>query len=67
MDEVANVYGRDPNAERALLIGSHTDTVPSGGWLDGALGRDLRTRDRPCGAGERQSITNRDRCHILSG
>jgi N-carbamoyl-L-amino-acid hydrolase len=38
MDEVANVYGRDPNVDRALLIGSHTDTVPRGGWLDGALG-----------------------------
>jgi N-carbamoyl-L-amino-acid hydrolase len=38
MDEVANVYGRHPNAKRALLIGSHTDTVPRGGWLDGALG-----------------------------
>src|SRR5436190_3090066 len=38
MDEVANVYGRDPNATRALLIGSHTDTVPRGGWLDGAMG-----------------------------
>ena len=38
MDEVANVYGRDPGARRALLIGSHTDTVPQGGWLDGALG-----------------------------
>ena len=23
---------------RAILIGSHTDTVPKGGWLDGALG-----------------------------
>ena len=21
-----------------MLIGSHTDTVPSGGWLDGAMG-----------------------------
>jgi len=38
MDEVANVYGRDPRAKRALMIGSHTDTVPRGGWLDGALG-----------------------------
>jgi len=38
MDEVANVYGRDPAARRTLLIGSHTDTVPQGGWLDGALG-----------------------------
>jgi N-carbamoyl-L-amino-acid hydrolase len=23
---------------RAVLIGSHTDTVPNGGWLDGSLG-----------------------------
>jgi beta-ureidopropionase / N-carbamoyl-L-amino-acid hydrolase len=38
MDDVANVYGRDPSARRALVIGSHTDTVPRGGWLDGALG-----------------------------
>jgi N-carbamoyl-L-amino-acid hydrolase len=38
MDEVANVYGRNPTVKRALLIGSHTDTVPKGGWLDGALG-----------------------------
>ncbi|HEY7245700.1 MAG TPA: M20 family metallo-hydrolase [Xanthobacteraceae bacterium] len=38
MDEVANVYGRDPDAVRTLLIGSHTDTVPRGGWLDGAMG-----------------------------
>jgi N-carbamoyl-L-amino-acid hydrolase len=38
MDEVANVYGRDPKTTRALMIGSHTDTVPRGGWLDGALG-----------------------------
>ena len=38
MDEVANVYGRDTNAARTLLIGSHTDTVPQGGWLDGAMG-----------------------------
>jgi len=37
-DEVANVYGRQPSAKRALMIGSHTDTVPRGGWLDGALG-----------------------------
>jgi N-carbamoyl-L-amino-acid hydrolase len=37
-DEVANVYGRQPGTKRALMIGSHTDTVPRGGWLDGALG-----------------------------
>ncbi len=38
MDCVGNVYGRYPNAGRAILVGSHTDTVPQGGWLDGALG-----------------------------
>ncbi len=38
MDRVANVYGRAPNVGRAVLIGSHTDSVPKGGWLDGALG-----------------------------
>jgi N-carbamoyl-L-amino-acid hydrolase len=38
MDRVGNVLGRDPRADRAILIGSHTDTVPKGGWLDGALG-----------------------------
>jgi beta-ureidopropionase / N-carbamoyl-L-amino-acid hydrolase len=38
MDQVANVYGRYPGVRKAILIGSHTDTVPNGGWLDGALG-----------------------------
>ena len=38
IDSVGNVYGRDPRAERAVLVGSHSDSVPKGGWLDGALG-----------------------------
>jgi len=38
MDRVGNVLGRAPNATKSILIGSHTDTVPKGGWLDGALG-----------------------------
>ena len=38
MDRVGNVLGRAPNAAKSVLIGSHTDTVPKGGWLDGALG-----------------------------
>ena len=37
-DEAGNQWftlpGRD---ERALLIGGHIDSVPNGGWLDGAL------------------------------
>lgn len=38
IDEIGNVYGRSPDAERSILVGSHTDSVPNGGWLDGALG-----------------------------
>jgi N-carbamoyl-L-amino-acid hydrolase len=38
VDGVGNVVGRDPRARRTILMGSHSDSVPSGGWLDGALG-----------------------------
>ena len=38
IDGVGNVIGRSRNPGRALLVGSHSDTQPSGGWLDGALG-----------------------------
>ena len=38
IDGIGNVFGQSRGVERALLIGSHTDTVPRGGWLDGALG-----------------------------
>jgi N-carbamoyl-L-amino-acid hydrolase len=38
IDGVGNVMGRSRNAGKALLIGSHSDTQPTGGWLDGALG-----------------------------
>jgi N-carbamoyl-L-amino-acid hydrolase len=38
IDGVGNVIGRSPNPGRALAIGSHSDTQPRGGWLDGALG-----------------------------
>jgi N-carbamoyl-L-amino-acid hydrolase len=38
IDRFGNVYGQARHAEKAVLIGSHTDTVPNGGWLDGALG-----------------------------
>jgi len=36
-DPVGNLFGLHP-AEKSLLIGSHSDTQPEGGWLDGALG-----------------------------
>jgi beta-ureidopropionase / N-carbamoyl-L-amino-acid hydrolase len=38
IDRVGNVFGRSRHAGPALLIGSHTDTQPTGGWLDGTLG-----------------------------
>jgi N-carbamoyl-L-amino-acid hydrolase len=38
IDGVGNVLGKSRNPGRALLVGSHSDTQPTGGWLDGALG-----------------------------
>ncbi len=36
IDPVGNTFGLAN--KRSILIGSHTDTQPEGGWLDGALG-----------------------------
>lgn len=38
IDGVGNVIGKTRDCSRSLLIGSHSDTQPTGGWLDGALG-----------------------------
>ncbi len=38
IDGAANVVGRSTNPGPALVIGSHSDTQPTGGWLDGAFG-----------------------------
>lgn len=38
IDGVGTVFGRSRRQGPALLIGSHTDTQPTGGWLDGAMG-----------------------------
>src|SRR6266849_8463010 len=38
IDGIGNVVGRNPCARRRLLVGSHSETQPHGGWLDGALG-----------------------------
>lgn len=38
LDGVGNLLGRMTSAEKAVIVGSHSDTVPYGGWLDGALG-----------------------------
>jgi N-carbamoyl-L-amino-acid hydrolase len=36
-DAVGNLFGLHP-AGRSLLLGSHSDSQPEGGWLDGAYG-----------------------------
>ena len=39
VDESGNLWARLPGAsERTVVLGSHVDSVPDGGWLDGALG-----------------------------
>ncbi len=38
IDGIGNVIGRDPTPGPKLLLGSHTETQPEAGWLDGALG-----------------------------
>src|SRR5712692_6321943 len=38
IDGIGNVYGQTKGVDKAVLIGSHTDSVPNGGWLDGAMG-----------------------------
>ena len=38
IDGAGNVFGRSPRPGPALLLGSHSDTQPEGGWLDGAMG-----------------------------
>src|SRR5208337_720614 len=38
IDGIGNVIGSNPRAQRRLLVGSHSETQPYGGWLDGALG-----------------------------
>ena len=38
IDSVGNVFGISKNPGPAVLLGSHSDTQPEGGWLDGAYG-----------------------------
>jgi N-carbamoyl-L-amino-acid hydrolase len=38
-DEAGNIWARLEGARpEAVVVGSHVDSVPNGGWLDGALG-----------------------------
>ena len=37
-DEAGNIWATAPgDSERAVVLGGHIDSVPNGGWLDGAL------------------------------
>ena len=38
IDGAGNVVGRSRNLGKAVIVGSHSDTQPTGGWLDGAMG-----------------------------
>ena len=38
IDGVGTVFGYSPNDGPAVIVGSHSDTQPQGGWLDGAMG-----------------------------
>jgi N-carbamoyl-L-amino-acid hydrolase len=39
MDEAGNLWASLPGARpEAVVVGSHVDAVPQGGWLDGVLG-----------------------------
>ena len=38
VDELGNVFGLPPGEGRCFLVGSHSDTQPEGGWLDGVYG-----------------------------
>lgn len=37
-DDMGNLFGLAESAGPSLLLGSHSDSQPEGGWLDGALG-----------------------------
>lgn len=38
-DQAGNIWATAPgDSERSVIIGGHLDSVPNGGWLDGALG-----------------------------
>jgi beta-ureidopropionase / N-carbamoyl-L-amino-acid hydrolase len=38
IDGIGTVLGKSPKAGPRILIGSHSDTQPRGGWLDGVMG-----------------------------
>jgi N-carbamoyl-L-amino-acid hydrolase len=37
-DEAGNLWAGDLRSDGVVVVGSHVDSVPAGGWLDGVLG-----------------------------
>ena len=58
LDGVANVIGRSQKNGPALIVGSHSDTQPRGGWLDGALGVGREPARRGRSGAERSPVRN---------
>jgi N-carbamoyl-L-amino-acid hydrolase len=61
-DEAGNLWAQiEGEDERFLIVGSHIDAVPDGGWLDGALGlmAALETVRELAAAGTKPPITVR--------
>ena len=51
IDSAANLWARLPgDQDGTLAVGSHLDSVPAGGWLDGALGVMAALEVLRCGA-----------------
>ena len=72
-DQAGNLWARlDGARERFMIVGSHIDAVPSGGWLDGALGlmtaletiRQLARARTPPPIGVRSTLTRSATCEM---
>ena len=53
VDPIGNLFGLPEEPEGSILVGSHSDTQPEGGWLDGAYGviagLEIARASRECG------------------
>ena len=48
LDAAGNSWVSVPGrSQKTVILGSHLDSVPNGGWLDGALGRPGGARSAP--------------------
>jgi allantoate deiminase len=57
-DEAGNIWATAPgDSERFVVVGGHLDSVPDGGWLDGALNVVAGLEVLRALAGERRALT----------